>query len=110
MPGPPAQLRLARSLGPTYDRRLIEGTSSFRPFTMNDVVEATADTRRPVVRPRDAASLILLRGDGRNLEVLAGRRPLTSNSCLGCTSFRAVRSIRPTGSLGVSNLAAMCWG
>src|SRR5438270_4275191 len=76
MPGPPAQLRLARSLGPTYDRRLIEGTSSFRSFTMNDVVEATVDTRRPVVRPRDAASLILLRGDGRNLEVLAGRRPL----------------------------------
>jgi 8-oxo-dGTP pyrophosphatase MutT (NUDIX family) len=28
------------------------------------------------VRPRDAASLILLRGEGRALEVLAGRRPL----------------------------------
>jgi 8-oxo-dGTP pyrophosphatase MutT (NUDIX family) len=28
-----------------------------------------------VVRPRDAASLILLRGQGRALEVLAGRRP-----------------------------------
>ena len=32
--------------------------------------------RNPVVRPRDAASLILLRGEGRALEVLAGRRPL----------------------------------
>jgi 8-oxo-dGTP pyrophosphatase MutT (NUDIX family) len=29
------------------------------------------------VRPRDAASLILLRGEGSRLEVLAGRRPLT---------------------------------
>jgi 8-oxo-dGTP pyrophosphatase MutT (NUDIX family) len=29
-----------------------------------------------VVRPRDAASLILLRGEGKTLEVLAGRRPL----------------------------------
>jgi len=32
--------------------------------------------RKRVVRPRDAASLILLRGEGRALEVLAGRRPL----------------------------------
>ena len=32
--------------------------------------------RSKVVRPRDAASLILLRGHGRDLEVLAGRRPL----------------------------------
>ncbi|HKM71294.1 MAG TPA: hypothetical protein VJX94_14790, partial [Stellaceae bacterium] len=31
--------------------------------------------RNPVVRPRDAASLILLRGAGDDLEVLAGRRP-----------------------------------
>src|ERR1700726_2918276 len=43
---------------------------------MNDVVEGLADTRKPVVRPRDAASLILLRGEGEELEVLAGRRPL----------------------------------
>src|SRR5207237_9740038 len=28
-----------------------------------------------IVRPRDAASLILLRGKGRDLELLAGRRP-----------------------------------
>ena len=32
--------------------------------------------RKAVVRPRDAASLILLRGEGKTLEVLAGRRPL----------------------------------
>jgi 8-oxo-dGTP pyrophosphatase MutT (NUDIX family) len=32
--------------------------------------------RGAVVRPRDAASLILLRGEGSALEVLAGRRPL----------------------------------
>jgi 8-oxo-dGTP pyrophosphatase MutT (NUDIX family) len=32
--------------------------------------------RTVVVRPRDAASLILLRGEGGALEVLAGRRPL----------------------------------
>ena len=31
--------------------------------------------RNAVVRPRDAASLILLRGEGDDLEVLAGRRP-----------------------------------
>src|SRR5262249_193568 len=32
--------------------------------------------RKRAVRPRDAASLILLRGEGKTLEVLAGRRPL----------------------------------
>lgn len=39
--------------------------------------EASAAVRaRPtIVRPRDAASLILLRGEGRDLELLAGRRP-----------------------------------
>ena len=37
---------------------------------------ATTDTSRKVARPRDAASLILLRGHGRELEVLAGRRPM----------------------------------
>lgn len=41
---------------------------------MNDVAEPA----RPVaVRARDAASLILLRGHGRDLELLAGRRPMT---------------------------------
>src|SRR5215471_13286437 len=43
---------------------------------MNDVSEAPDKLRKTVVRPRDAASLILLRGDGKDLEVLAGRRPL----------------------------------
>src|SRR6266436_2111753 len=43
---------------------------------MNDVLDMPGDTRNPAVRPRDAASLILLRGEGKNLEVLAGRRPL----------------------------------
>lgn len=43
---------------------------------MNDVSETPAKARDPVVRPRDAASLILLRGEGKGLEVLAGRRPL----------------------------------
>jgi 8-oxo-dGTP pyrophosphatase MutT (NUDIX family) len=42
---------------------------------MNDVSDAPASARGPIVRPRDAASLILLRGDGKGLEVLAGRRP-----------------------------------
>jgi 8-oxo-dGTP pyrophosphatase MutT (NUDIX family) len=45
---------------------------------MNDVTEAprVRHTTKPIiVRPRDAASLILLRGEGRDLELLAGRRP-----------------------------------
>src|SRR5258708_22979635 len=47
---------------------------------MNDgsrapVKEYNTPGRPPVVRPRDAASLILLRGEGKALEVLAGRRP-----------------------------------
>jgi 8-oxo-dGTP pyrophosphatase MutT (NUDIX family) len=45
---------------------------------MNDIAETsdTAAAAKPaIVRPRDAASLILLRGRGRDLEVLAGRRP-----------------------------------
>src|SRR5205823_2648956 len=45
---------------------------------MNDITEAarTSHAAKPtIVRPRDAASLILLRGKGRDLELLAGRRP-----------------------------------
>src|ERR1700704_6798989 len=45
---------------------------------MNDMREAagTGHAAKPtIVRPRDAASLILLRGKGRDLELLAGRRP-----------------------------------
>jgi 8-oxo-dGTP pyrophosphatase MutT (NUDIX family) len=41
---------------------------------MNDVTE-TVRAKPAIVRPRDAASLILLRGHGRDLELLAGRRP-----------------------------------
>src|ERR1700755_1225299 len=42
---------------------------------MNDLTVVAMCTRPPVVRPRDAASLILLRGEGEDLEVLAGCRP-----------------------------------
>ena len=42
---------------------------------MNHCSSAALARRKPVVRPRDAASLILLRGAGKSLEVLAGRRP-----------------------------------
>lgn len=41
---------------------------------MNDVSEPV-HARPAIVRPRDAASLILLRGEGEGLELLAGRRP-----------------------------------
>src|SRR2546423_11537358 len=41
---------------------------------MNDGTEPVRG-KQTIVRPRDAASLILLRGEGRRLEVLAGRRP-----------------------------------
>ena len=41
---------------------------------MNDVSDAVR-AKPTIVRPRDAASLILLRGRGRDLELLAGRRP-----------------------------------
>ncbi len=37
--------------------------------------ECNPKGRNAVVRPRDAASLILLRGEGTSIEVLAGRRP-----------------------------------
>jgi 8-oxo-dGTP pyrophosphatase MutT (NUDIX family) len=43
---------------------------------MNDGSDTLAKQRKPVARPRDAASLIVLRGEGEELEVLAGRRPL----------------------------------
>jgi 8-oxo-dGTP pyrophosphatase MutT (NUDIX family) len=43
---------------------------------VNVVSPGPAKARAAVVRPRDAASLILLRGEGIALEVLAGRRPL----------------------------------
>jgi 8-oxo-dGTP pyrophosphatase MutT (NUDIX family) len=43
---------------------------------MNDVIDPITTKPQPV-RARDAASLILLRGEGRDLELLAGRRPMT---------------------------------
>ena len=42
---------------------------------MNDLSLLPGKAHKPVVRPRDAASLIVLRGHGRDLELLAGRRP-----------------------------------
>ena len=43
--------------------------------------------RNAVVRPRDAASLILLRGAGATLEVLVGRRPLAARFMPGVYVF-----------------------
>src|SRR5580704_7094687 len=43
---------------------------------MNDVLDPV-NTKPTPVRARDAASLILLRGEGRDLELLVGRRPLS---------------------------------
>ncbi|MBV9554077.1 MAG: NUDIX domain-containing protein [Alphaproteobacteria bacterium] len=43
---------------------------------MNDVAAANPAAAPRGVRARDAASLILLRGDGRDLELLVGRRPM----------------------------------
>jgi 8-oxo-dGTP pyrophosphatase MutT (NUDIX family) len=53
---------------------------------MNDVVEE-ARTKPAAVRARDAASLILLRGEGRDLELLAGRRPMTARFMPGVYVF-----------------------
>jgi 8-oxo-dGTP pyrophosphatase MutT (NUDIX family) len=58
---------------------------------MNDALSPdarpSAATRKPVVRPRDAASLILLRGAGAELEVLVGRRPLAARFMPGVYVF-----------------------
>jgi 8-oxo-dGTP pyrophosphatase MutT (NUDIX family) len=54
---------------------------------MNDASEAPLARREKAVRPRDAASLILLRGRGRDLEVLAGRRPLAARFMPGVYVF-----------------------
>ena len=48
--------------------------AGLRSLSMNDAVEAVR-AKPAIVRPRDAASLILLRGHGHDLELLAGRRP-----------------------------------
>src|SRR5579864_4588367 len=46
---------------------------------MNDVAALAkpAEAKPAAVRARDAASLILLRGHGRDLELIVGRRPMT---------------------------------
>ncbi len=48
---------------------------------------APDNARAPVVRPRDAASLILLRGEGESLEVLVGRRSLSARFMPGVYVF-----------------------
>lgn len=53
----------------------------------NQAFEAPAAERRAIVRPRDAASLILLRGEGPALEVLVGRRPLSARFMPGVYVF-----------------------
>lgn len=52
---------------------------------MNDAEGAPA--RAIVARPRDAASLILLRGQGAEVEVLLGRRPLSARFMPGVYVF-----------------------
>src|SRR5438445_5022721 len=54
---------------------------------MNHCSSAALARRKPVVRPRDAASLILLRGAGKSLEVLAGRRPIHARFMPGVYVF-----------------------
>lgn len=56
---------------------------------MNDASlrEPAGLAKPPVVRPRDAASLILLREAGSGLEVLVGRRPLSARFMPGVYVF-----------------------
>jgi 8-oxo-dGTP pyrophosphatase MutT (NUDIX family) len=54
---------------------------------MNDASPVRAKVRNAIVRPRDAASVILLRGEGEALEVLAGRRPLHARFMPGVYVF-----------------------
>jgi 8-oxo-dGTP pyrophosphatase MutT (NUDIX family) len=58
---------------------------------MNDArvqeFRASETGRTAAVRPRDAASLILLRGAGASLEVLVGRRPLAARFMPGVYVF-----------------------
>ncbi len=68
---------------------------------MNDVSEAPAKKRRPIVRPRDAASLIVLRGKGKDLEVLAGRRSLEARFMPGVYVF-------PGGAIDPDDRSAWC--
>ena len=68
---------------------------------MNDVSEALAKKHNPIVRPRDAASLILLRGKGKDLEVLAGRRSLEARFMPGVYVF-------PGGAIDPADRSAWC--
>ena len=58
---------------------------------MNDALvqelRASKTERKPAGRPRDAASLVLLRGAGATLEVLVGRRPLAARFMPGVYVF-----------------------
>jgi len=58
---------------------------------MNDApgqeLRAPTTERKPAVRPRDAASLVLLRGTAATLEVLVGRRPLAARFMPGVYVF-----------------------
>ncbi len=58
---------------------------------MNDApvqeLRASTPEHKSAVRPRDAASLILLRGAGATLEVLVGRRPLAARFMPGVYVF-----------------------
>jgi 8-oxo-dGTP pyrophosphatase MutT (NUDIX family) len=54
---------------------------------MNDTDRIPAPAGLAVARPRDAASLILLRGEGEGLEVLVGRRSAQANFMPGVYVF-----------------------
>jgi 8-oxo-dGTP pyrophosphatase MutT (NUDIX family) len=62
---------------------------------MNDLSPASPKSRSAVVRPRDAASLILLRGTPDGLEVLVGRRPLNVRFMPGVYVFPGGAIDRP---------------
>ena len=55
--------------------------------TAEQQLPAPLPARKPVVRPRDAASLILLRGAGDETEVLVGRRSLEARFMPGVYVF-----------------------
>jgi 8-oxo-dGTP pyrophosphatase MutT (NUDIX family) len=62
---------------------------------MNDACEPPVRRRPAVVRPRDAASLILLRGEGEGLEVLVGRRSARAKFMPGVYVFPGGRIEAP---------------
>ena len=107
----PGEERHEDRLGPACTgecRRTVERPVRMQCSAMNDISQASEAVRaKPaIVRPRDAASLILLRGKGRDLELLAGRRPRQSSSCRVSGYFPAARSIPKTRSRGGSRPAA----